>query len=235
MSTNDADLSILEVRFWGRVTAGLGHELNNVLAIVDGHAGLQEDLLSLGGGCEKHAGRLGDAAEGIGTQVRRGKELTTLLRSLAHSADAELEPLDVDRRLGEAIQLCRRFAGFGSVELHRRDGDRTISVAGRAFDLLHVICRCLLPVLAAAEKGGTVTLGAEPVQDGVRIVAACDFGLWRSPEFEEELAFLSRLADHLGGAVVVHGEEGSPLQLILDLPSTLGAGILGTGALPRNG
>ena len=211
----------LEARFWGRITAGLGHEMNNVLATVDGLAGLQSDLLSAPAEDAGRHARIVDAAARIEQQVERGRGLTLLLRSFAHSVDKEDAPLDVNARLEDAAALCRRFAVIAGVELVPRPGSAKSGVHGRAFDLVHVLSRCIFAGLETAQSGEQVELAWEASSDELRIVTTG--GTKELPPRGGEFApaALGRLATILGGNLDVHARDDRRCVLHLDLPKAI--------------
>ena len=195
---------------------------NNVLATVGELAGLQEDLLAAGGA---DSGRLAEIAGQIGAQVERGRELTLLLRTLAHSVDADDAPLDLRASADEAVALCRRFAELRGVELAARVSGSAPAGTGRPFDLLHVLGRALLAGIESAGSGETATLSAEADDEGLRVLVTAG---GRAPETEEgageERLALARLVGALGGTLEARGAGDRSPGLELGLPPGIRGG-----------
>jgi hypothetical protein len=77
------------VLYFGRVAAGLSHELSNVLNIINELAGLQRDIAAAAveGGGDARFARFADLAQRIKTQVSRGEAINRGLHRFAHSVD----------------------------------------------------------------------------------------------------------------------------------------------------
>ena len=77
-----------EIAFMGKITAGITHEMNNVLATIKESGGLMEDIFAL---CRDqqipHQDKFTRSLTTIKEQVKRGVELSTRLNRFAHSMD----------------------------------------------------------------------------------------------------------------------------------------------------
>lgn len=94
----------------GDTTASATHDLMNVLAIINEHAGLLSDLLHLGGTPSPE--HLEKSIAAIGTQVARGRTLLTHLNRFAHAPDQTVGTADVGIAIEEIVTLTqRRFHG----------------------------------------------------------------------------------------------------------------------------
>ena len=106
---SNRDLS--ETAFMGKITAGVTHEMKNVLAIIRESAGLMEDLLGLAKddpfpAREKFLKILSK----IGDQVTRGVNLSNALNQFAHRPDQPLATADMNSLIDQLVFLCQRFA-----------------------------------------------------------------------------------------------------------------------------
>lgn len=96
------------LKFFGKMTASISHELKNVLAIINENAGLLEDFCAMAEkGKPIDPVRIKIVSGKIIKQVRRGDEIIRGLNSFAHSADESV--CDVD--LCEAIKLVSALSG----------------------------------------------------------------------------------------------------------------------------
>jgi C4-dicarboxylate-specific signal transduction histidine kinase len=154
-----------ESAFLGKISAGMTHEIKNVLAIIRESAGLMEDLLSL---CrdssfpyhEKFRSVLGT----IQDQVRRGVELTTRLNRFAHSMDAPLAEFEVSALLEQMVSLMRRFARLKRLELEAFPAGKPITIKTDPFRLQLILAACLDHLFGLAKEGGRI--GLRPQLDG---------------------------------------------------------------------
>lgn len=115
-----------ELQFFGRVTAGVTHEMKNVLAIIKETAGLLEDLLAVNREVEfAQRDRFNRGLASVMGQVRRGVELSDRLNRFAHTPDESRARVDLHQALEDAVFLARRFARLKRIELNvGSSGDR---------------------------------------------------------------------------------------------------------------
>jgi len=96
------------LKFFGKMTASVSHELKNVLAIINENAGLLEDLCAMAEkGRPVDPVRIKTVSGKVIKQVRRGDEIIRGLNSFAHSADESVCNID----LCEAIKLVSGLSG----------------------------------------------------------------------------------------------------------------------------
>jgi hypothetical protein len=107
-----------ETLFMGRITAGVTHEMKNVLAIIRESAGLMEDLLTLTQDDSfAHREKFLRVLSNIKEQVNRGVDLTSALNGFAHTPDQPVATVDMNQLLDQLLLLCRRFAAFKKITL----------------------------------------------------------------------------------------------------------------------
>jgi len=96
------------LKFSGKMTASISHELKNVLAIINENAGLLEDLCAMAeGGRPVDPGRIKTAAGKMIKQVQRGDRIISRLNKFAHSVD----DLDCDVDVNDIILLVSGLSG----------------------------------------------------------------------------------------------------------------------------
>ena len=121
----------------------------------------------------------------------------------------------------EAIAtLCKRFGKLRKVELETSLPESSPSVEGSAFDLQHVIYRCIDIALHGSEQGDTVRIEVEPRGEGARVVV--EGGLGADPSsLLEKRRILELLASELSGEVEAVVDAGRPVRLAVTLPRRL--------------
>jgi hypothetical protein len=107
-----------ELAFFGKIAAGVTHELKNVLAIINESNGLMADIL----GMQKDAPsayreKFDRSIKKIEQQVRRGTEITSRFNRFAHSMDYPLADADLNTIATQTVALAQRFAALQNVEL----------------------------------------------------------------------------------------------------------------------
>ncbi len=148
-----------EIAYMGKITAGMTHEIKNVLAIIRESSGLMEDLLTIGQAKsfpyrEKFLKVLGTIQE----QVQRGVELSTHLNRFAHSMDEPLASVDLNEILGQTLPLLERFARIKKVRLELLPGDEALMVRTDPFRMRMAVSLCIERLLEALGEGGKIVL-----------------------------------------------------------------------------
>jgi len=96
------------LKFFGKMTASISHELKNVLAIINENAGLMEDLCAMAEkGKPVDPSRIKKAAGNMIKQVQRGDEIIRRLNKYAHSVDE----LDCNVDVNDILMLVSGLSG----------------------------------------------------------------------------------------------------------------------------
>jgi C4-dicarboxylate-specific signal transduction histidine kinase len=158
------------VRFFGKMSASISHDLKNVLAVINENAGLLEDLcLMAEKGKPLDPGRLKRLAEEVKNQVRRGDRIISSMNAFAHSADNESVAIDLRELLGLLVALSSRQASMRGVRLEIDRPSDAVTVTTSPFLLLNLLWFCLDHSMAAAGPGKTVAMAAEKTAAGARL------------------------------------------------------------------
>ena len=159
------------IAFFGTVTAGLSHELKNVLATINELSGLQEDLLMAARrGRPVGDDRLQAIGEKVRAQVKRGEALLGALNRFAHSVDHPLVAVDPGELLSVSVALCQRVARLKRAELviQGAGGEGAMTVSPFAFHRL--IIRAVEALLDGAAPGEAVGVELRRTPRGCLVV-----------------------------------------------------------------
>ncbi len=156
-----------EIAFLGRMTAGISHELMNVLAIIRERSGLIEDLMALDKKAElPYRDKLDVTLKSIREQVGRGIAVGEILNGLAHSMDESRARLVVDDLLGRIVFLMHRFARLERIEIKVVATEQPLTVNTDPFRILLVLAACIEYCMDRTEAGGEIALQGMPAQEG---------------------------------------------------------------------
>jgi two-component system nitrogen regulation sensor histidine kinase GlnL len=222
---------------FGRIAAGIAHEVRNPLGGIRGAAEI------LGARASDPKSR--DAAALVVREVDRIAALVDELMVFARGDDLHLAPLNVHRVLDDVLELAALDPLGTRVEV-RRDYDPSIpELEGDASRLTQVFLNLVRNALQAMEAGGRLTIEtrmpvslrlgeASGVQSPTLVVSVSDTGPGIAPELHEHLAtpfFTTRAGGTgLGLAVARHwvARHGGTLEI----ESQPGAGARVRVALP---
>lgn len=177
-------MGINEIAFFGKITAGVTHELKNVLAIINESNGLMTDLFAMAGDAPvPHRERLLRSIAKIDAQVRRGVDITTRLNRFAHSMDSDKSRVDLNEMVDLTAAMAQRFARLQNLELQVCPAEAPVYVWASRFYLQMALTRVIETCMGAMAQdgGGAVVL---TVRGGK---AACEICLECRPRGSEAL------------------------------------------------
>ncbi len=210
--------------FFGTITASLSHEINNVFAIINELSGLLDDwLVAADHDAPLDAKKVKGITQRIATQIKRGQGYIKQLNELAHTTDDEQSTVVLNEAARTITALCQRFGTLRRVELETTLPETAPRIETNAFDLQHVMFRCIDIVLAASNPGDTVRMDIEPQGDGARMKFAGGSVVNSVTELESRVSFLTTLIAEMQGTTESEIHIGQPVRLTVSLPSSVSA------------
>ncbi|MGE4265611.1 MAG: ATP-binding protein [Desulfovibrio sp.] len=217
----------------GRLAAGVAHEINNPLAIINEKTGLMKDILAMQSDFPAKD-KLLTQVESVLRAVERCRGITHRMLGFARRMDVSIEELDL-------AELIRETAGFlGNEAMHRKvdvqlnlDPELPRIVSDRS-QLQQVFLNLLNNALAAVADGGGIMVSARPVGSGVEI-SVKDNGCGMSDETMKHifepffttkkgkgtglgLSITYGIIKRLGGEIAVESTQGVGTTLTITLP-----------------
>lgn len=165
----------------GRLAAGVAHEINNPLAIINEKAGLMRDIMNLRPDFpdkEKFARQI----EAILRSVDRCRGITHRMLGFAKRMDVKIEVLDVNAVLEETLGFLEREAQYRNVELKRELSQNLPNIATDHGQIQQVFLNILNNALAAVPDGGRIVLSTWNVDDHYIAISIEDSGCGMSDE-----------------------------------------------------
>ena len=209
MSLNWELLGDTGLKFFGKMSASISHEIKNVMAIINENAGLLEDLTVMAEkGMPIDPERLKTQASRIMKQIRRGDDILKGMNRFAHSVDEPLRQADLNDTLALMATLSGRFASMRGVTLELEPPSAQVPIMTNAFFLQNLIWLCLDFAMGSTGAGKTVGLRAEKIETGakIRVSKLLDLAKAETGSFpgERETALLQAL----NAALVMDRERG---------------------------
>jgi signal transduction histidine kinase len=204
------------LKFFGKVTASVSHEIKNVLAIIKENAGLLEDLTLLADkGRPLEIERVRIVAEKIKGQILRGDGIIKNMNRFAHSVDWTLEQVDLGDIIGLVIELARRLAFMKRINLESKGSREGIMLSTNPFVLENLIWTCLNLAMESEPYPETIEFFHELLDSRVQIRIT---GLQSVSRLRDDSLFKQireDFMDHLKGDLDVNPESG---EIVIRLP-----------------
>ena len=159
------------LRFFGRMTASLSHEINNVFSTINELAGLIHDLDALARQGDRIApDKIRSLTERISAQVGRGEILIKQLNRFAHAVDVPSVTFDARNMLEEVVGLGRRHAERKGYRVVVSSPDDSINIHANLFAMQHLVHACLDLLFDPAAVEKVVTASLQRTTGGATIV-----------------------------------------------------------------
>ena len=223
----------------GRLAAGVAHEINNPLAVINEKAGLIKDLLTI----KKEYGKddtLAGSIEVILSSVQRCGRITKRLLGFARHMDVSIQSIHVEEMVQEVLEFLHKEAEYRAIAISLNISDGIPKIETDAGKLQQVLLNIINNAFTAMENGGHLDITAEMAgQEMVSITIADDgcgipeANLKRvfEPFFSTNpgegrtglgLAITYGLVRELGGSVDVKSKVGKGTAFTLALPLAIG-------------
>jgi len=142
----------------GRLAAGVAHEINNPLAIINEKAGLVLDLVNVDPEL-KNRERLAAAVDSILLSVQRCKKVTHRLLGFARHMDVTNETIDLESLLREVLGFLEKEAEYREITVKFDIDPELPTITSDRGQLQQVFLNILNNAVAAVAQGGTIEIG----------------------------------------------------------------------------
>ena len=170
--------ALKEVVFFGKITAGITHEMKNVLAIIKESAGLMEDIISLSPeGSIPHEEKIQTSLARIKNQIIRGVGLTDRLNRFAHSPDESPAKVDLIEMVERLIALSERFVRQKNVVLRmsaQKKSGLQMNIVTHPVLLQMALFECFQCCLDVMPSGSEITIEFQKNREKNAIKITCE-------------------------------------------------------------
>jgi C4-dicarboxylate-specific signal transduction histidine kinase len=150
-------LSEAGLRFFGKVSASIAHEIKNVLAIINENTGLLEDLsFAAQRGSAIDPERLNKACRQFAKQIQRADGIMKNMSTFAHSVDSFTAQVNLYELTSLVANLAARLAAMRKLTIEVVEPTSPVPYSGNPFLLQNLIWLCLEYALGATEEGKTL-------------------------------------------------------------------------------
>jgi signal transduction histidine kinase len=219
----------------GRLAAGVAHEINNPLAIINERAGLIRDLLQFSPDYKQDP-KLLRLVDSILNSVQRCSTITHRLLGFARHIDVNIESLDLGKLVHEVLGFLQKEAEYRDITISTNIPEDFPDIQSDRGQLQQVFLNIINNAFAAVKDGGRIDITMGVVdQDHVRIAIQDNgYGISREnmkrifePFFSTKaktggtglgLSITYGLIQKLGGTISVQSKEGEGTCFTIVLP-----------------
>ncbi len=157
----------------GRLAAGVGHEINNPLAIISQNAGLIDDLLEMTPDFE-YKETIKKNLVGVNKSVDRCKAITHRLLGFARRTDVKEEPLQVNEIIEEVLQFLGNSMINNRIKLELQLQENLPQAISDRLQLQQIFLNIINNAIDAIGKGGVISITTHLVVGEIRVVIQDD-------------------------------------------------------------
>ena len=219
----------------GRLAAGVAHEINNPLAIINEKAGLIMDLYKL----KKHLNneeKITGLIDSILSSVERCATITSRLLGFARHMDVTIQSVDLNKVISEVLGFMGKEAEFRSLSISVNISDDIPKFDADRGKLQQILLNLVDNAFAALRDGGSLNITVKRKDEGFVDIIVKDTGCGMSkseikrifePFFSTKvkrggtglgLSITYGLVKELGGKINVQSKEGKGTTFTITLP-----------------
>lgn len=157
----------------GRLAAGVGHEINNPLAIIDQKTGLIVDLLQLSQDFE-HKSAIENSLQIVDQSVGRCKTITHRLLGFARRTDMAFETLQINNIIKEVLQFLDNSMTYSRIKVNLQLSDTLPQITSDRLQLQQILLNIINNAIDAIGKDGEITIRTNLVAGDIRVVIQDD-------------------------------------------------------------
>ena len=223
----------------GRLAAGVAHEINNPLSIINEKSGLLQDLVENDRYQDKE--KLLKMTASINQSVNRCKSITQRLLGFARQIGVHYEMIDANEVLTETLGFLKKEAISKNIHTYFQLDENLPKISSDRGQLQQVFLNIINNAFAAVEKGGEVTLKSWEVDADFIAVSISDNGTGMTNETIKQifepffttkkqygtglgLSITYGIIKKLGGDIRVQSQPGEGSTFTIYLPKNKKAG-----------
>ena len=155
----------------GRLAAGVAHEINNPLAVINEKAGLIKDLFTFKPEYSQDP-KLVQTVDAITASVERCSRITRRLLRFARHMDTRLQSINIKEVISEVLGFMEKEAEYRSIKVEIRIPDNIPTFESDRGKLQQIFLNLVNNAFAAMSDGGQLVIKAETSGRMVEITCA---------------------------------------------------------------
>ena len=159
----------------GRLAAGIAHEINNPLAIINEKAGLIQDIIEYGSDFKERK-KILNITDSIIQSVERSKRITHRLLGFARQIDVQLESLCINEIIKEVIGFLESASLGRNIDISLELDEKITNIFSDKGQLQQVFLNILTNAFAAVQDSGHIAIRSWEKDSDVVCIAITDDG-----------------------------------------------------------
>jgi signal transduction histidine kinase len=140
MAMNDNFDQLSNLNFFGKITASVTHELNNVFSIINEYNGLLEDQIFIAESeLTPNLEKLSRIQDRLAKQIARGETIIRNLNKFAHSTDHEYIEFDLNDYVENILNLTTRLANLKKIKLTFENDHKPVLIVNNPYEIMRNI------------------------------------------------------------------------------------------------
>ncbi|MBD3299627.1 MAG: two-component sensor histidine kinase, partial [candidate division Zixibacteria bacterium] len=219
----------------GRLAAGVAHEINNPLAIINEKAGLLKDMTELSEDFPQK-GRIESTVDSILSSVERCSTITHRLLGFARHMDLTHDTVDLKLSVKEVLGFLEKEAHYRNIEVKVYAPDTLPEIVTDKSQLQQVLLNIINNAFAAVDRGGLIEIAmfarnadkvTVSISDNGKGINKADLEHIFEPFFTTKkdaggtglgLSITYGIVQKLGGKIEVESEVGKGTAFHVTLP-----------------
>jgi signal transduction histidine kinase len=217
----------------GRLSAGVAHEINNPLAIINEKAGLLKDLITMKKDLPHE--KTVEIVDSILSSIKRCSAITHSLLGFAKHIDVQYQQIDLERVINEVLLFVGREAEYRSISVNIKVQENLTPIESDVGQLEQVFLNIINNAFEAVDEFGQIDIELFPEEPDFMSVRIVDDGHGISEEnlkhifdpfFSTKgekgaglgLSITYGIVEKLGGKLDVESEKGEGSRFTVRLP-----------------
>jgi signal transduction histidine kinase len=159
----------------GRLAAGVAHEINNPLAIINEKAGFMNDLLAMSGDFPRRE-KFAACIDSVLRSVERCSAITHRLLGFARHIDVKLEPIHLGELIQDVLEFLGKEAQYRNIEVSVVADEGLPTIESDRGQLQQVFLNIVNNAFAAMSDGGRLDIVIKTCSDDRVAVTISDTG-----------------------------------------------------------
>lgn len=156
----------------GRLAAGVGHEINNPLAIINQKIGLIEDLLEISKADFAHKDTIVDSLQTVNKSVDRCKAITHRLLGFARRSVIYTEQLDLNEIIREVLQFLDNSMLYSRIKLELNLENNLPHITSDRLQLQQIFLNIVNNAIDAVGKNGLIKIRSQEAGTNLQVIVA---------------------------------------------------------------